>query len=32
MPLIETEYPLDQALAAMEHAGRRGSLKVLVYP
>jgi threonine dehydrogenase-like Zn-dependent dehydrogenase len=31
-PLIEAEYPLDQALAAMEHAGRRGSLKVLVYP
>ena len=28
--LIEEEYPLDQALAAFEHAGQRGALKVLV--
>lgn len=31
-PLIAAEYPLDQALAAFEHAGRRGTLKVLVRP
>ena len=31
-PLIEAEYPLDEALAAFEHAGRRGTLKVLVRP
>ncbi len=30
--LIEVEYPLDQALAAFEHAGRRGTLKVLIRP
>jgi threonine dehydrogenase-like Zn-dependent dehydrogenase len=30
--LIEAEYPLDEALAAFEHAGRRGALKVLVRP
>jgi alcohol dehydrogenase len=30
--LIEAEYPLDQALAAFEHAGRRGTLKVLIRP
>lgn len=30
--LIEAEYPLDKALAAFEHAGRRGTLKVLVRP
>ncbi|MGD9145777.1 MAG: alcohol dehydrogenase, partial [Anaerolineae bacterium] len=30
--LVEAEYPLDQALAAFEHAGRRGALKVLVRP
>jgi threonine dehydrogenase-like Zn-dependent dehydrogenase len=30
--LLEAEYPLDQALAAFEHAGRRGALKVLVRP
>jgi threonine dehydrogenase-like Zn-dependent dehydrogenase len=28
--LIEGEYPLDDALAAFEHARRRGALKVLV--
>ena len=28
--LIEAEYPLAEALAAFEHAGRRGALKVLV--
>jgi threonine dehydrogenase-like Zn-dependent dehydrogenase len=32
LPLIETEYPLDEGLAAFEHAGRRGALKVLVRP
>ena len=31
-PLIAAEYSLDQALAAFEHAGRRGTLKVLVGP
>jgi threonine dehydrogenase-like Zn-dependent dehydrogenase len=30
IPLIEAEYPLDEALVAFEHAGRRGALKVLV--
>jgi threonine dehydrogenase-like Zn-dependent dehydrogenase len=30
LPLVEAEYPLDGALAAFEHAGRRGALKVLV--
>jgi threonine dehydrogenase-like Zn-dependent dehydrogenase len=30
--LIEAEYPLDEALAAFEHAGRRGALKVLIRP
>ena len=30
IPLIEAEYPLDEALAAFEHARRRGALKVLV--
>lgn len=29
-PLIQAEYPLDQAVAAFEHAARPGSLKVLV--
>jgi threonine dehydrogenase-like Zn-dependent dehydrogenase len=28
--LIEAEYPLAEALAALEHAGQRGALKVLV--
>jgi threonine dehydrogenase-like Zn-dependent dehydrogenase len=28
--LIEAEYPLDDGLAALEHAGQRGALKVLV--
>jgi threonine dehydrogenase-like Zn-dependent dehydrogenase len=28
--LIEAEYPLGEALVALEHAGRRGALKVLV--
>jgi threonine dehydrogenase-like Zn-dependent dehydrogenase len=32
LPLIEAEYPLDEALAAFEHARRRGALKVLVRP
>lgn len=31
-PLIEAEYPLDQSLTALEHARRRGALKVLVRP
>ncbi len=30
IPLIEAEYPLDKALTAFEHAGRRGARKVLV--
>ena len=30
--LIEAEFPLSDALAALEHAGRRGALKVLVRP
>jgi threonine dehydrogenase-like Zn-dependent dehydrogenase len=30
--LIEAEYPLDDALAAFDHAGKRGALKVLVRP
>lgn len=29
-PLIEAQYPFDFALEAMQHAGRRGSLKVLL--
>jgi threonine dehydrogenase-like Zn-dependent dehydrogenase len=29
-PLVETRYPLEQGLAAFEHAGRPGVLKVLV--
>jgi threonine dehydrogenase-like Zn-dependent dehydrogenase len=29
-PLVEAVYPLDEALAAFEHAGRRGALKLLV--
>jgi threonine dehydrogenase-like Zn-dependent dehydrogenase len=32
LPLIEAEYPLDEGLAAFEHAGQRGALKVLVRP
>lgn len=31
-PLIEAEYSLHQAVAAFEHAGRRGALKILVRP
>jgi threonine dehydrogenase-like Zn-dependent dehydrogenase len=31
-PLIEAEYPLDEALAAFEHAARPGALRVLVRP
>jgi threonine dehydrogenase-like Zn-dependent dehydrogenase len=31
LPLVEAEYPLDKALAAFDHAGRRGALKVLVH-
>jgi threonine dehydrogenase-like Zn-dependent dehydrogenase len=30
--LVEAEYRLDQAVAAFEHAGRKGALKVLVRP
>jgi threonine dehydrogenase-like Zn-dependent dehydrogenase len=30
--LIEAEYPLSEGLAAFEHAGRQGALKVLVRP
>lgn len=31
-PLIEAIYPLDEALAAFEHAAQRGALRVLVRP
>jgi threonine dehydrogenase-like Zn-dependent dehydrogenase len=31
-PLIEAEYPLDEGLAAFEHAERRGARKILVRP
>jgi threonine dehydrogenase-like Zn-dependent dehydrogenase len=31
-PLIDAVYPLDEALAAFEHAARRRALKVLVQP
>jgi threonine dehydrogenase-like Zn-dependent dehydrogenase len=31
-PLIEAEYALDDALEAIEHAGQKGTLKVLVRP
>ncbi|MEJ2208909.1 MAG: alcohol dehydrogenase catalytic domain-containing protein [Anaerolineae bacterium] len=31
-PLVEAVYSLDEAPAALEHAGRRGALKVLVRP
>jgi threonine dehydrogenase-like Zn-dependent dehydrogenase len=30
--MIEAEYPLADALAAFEHAARRGALKVLIRP
>jgi threonine dehydrogenase-like Zn-dependent dehydrogenase len=30
--LIEAQYPVDEALAALEHARRRSALKVLVRP
>jgi threonine dehydrogenase-like Zn-dependent dehydrogenase len=30
--LIQAEYPLDEAVLALEHAARRGTLKVLVRP
>lgn len=32
LPLIEAEYSLDEAMAAFEHAQRRGALKTLVWP
>jgi threonine dehydrogenase-like Zn-dependent dehydrogenase len=31
-PLIEGEYPLSDALAAFEHAGRPGVRKILLHP
>ncbi len=31
-PLIQAEYPLEEAPMAFEHAARRGTLKVLVRP
>jgi alcohol dehydrogenase len=31
-PLVEATYPLCEGMAALEHAGRRGALKVLVRP
>jgi len=30
LPLIEARYPLSEGLAAMEHAARKGTLKVLL--
>jgi threonine dehydrogenase-like Zn-dependent dehydrogenase len=32
LPLIDAVYPLTEGLAAMEHAARRGALKVLMQP
>jgi threonine dehydrogenase-like Zn-dependent dehydrogenase len=32
LPLVEAEFPLDEAIAAMDHAQRRGALKILVRP
>lgn len=32
LPLIDAVYPLTEGLAAMEHAARRGALKVLIEP
>nr|MBA3533029.1 alcohol dehydrogenase [Ardenticatenales bacterium] len=29
-PLISARYPLNEAMAAMEHASRRGTLKVVL--
>ena len=31
-PLIDAVHPLDEGLAAFEHAERRGALKILVQP
>jgi threonine dehydrogenase-like Zn-dependent dehydrogenase len=31
-PLIEARYGLEHAVAAIEHAGRKGVLKVLIQP
>lgn len=32
LPLVEACYPLNEALAALAHAGRRGAMKILVVP
>jgi alcohol dehydrogenase len=32
LPLLEAEYPLDQALRAFDHAAQKGALKILVRP
>jgi threonine dehydrogenase-like Zn-dependent dehydrogenase len=32
LSLVEAEYPLDEAIAAMDHAQQRGALKILVRP
>jgi hypothetical protein len=32
LPLVQACYPLDEGLAALEHAGRAGMLKVLIAP
>jgi len=29
-PLIEARYPLSDAIAAMEHAARKGTIKVVL--
>lgn len=30
LPLVEASYPLDRAVEALEHAGRRGTMKILI--
>jgi threonine dehydrogenase-like Zn-dependent dehydrogenase len=32
LPLVQACYPLDEGLAALEHAGGAGVLKVLIAP
>jgi threonine dehydrogenase-like Zn-dependent dehydrogenase len=31
-PLVEAEYPLARAMEALDHAARRGALKILIRP
>jgi alcohol dehydrogenase len=30
LPLVEARYPLERAVEALEHAGRRGAMKILI--